>query len=74
MNRPDSSIMTITLKYFEPGHTFMSADSFHAMIEKGIRRKNKLQDFYDLIDVVNEKGEALVLNYGDFLNVEKQVS
>ena len=41
------------LKLFEP--TFMIAGSFHALIEKGIRKKNKLQDFSDLVDIVNER-------------------
>ena len=52
----------------------MSADSFHALIEKGIKKKNKLQDFQDLVDVVNSKGEALVLNYNDFYHVKKQLT
>ena len=30
----DSTPQDITLKYFEAGHTFMAADSFHARVEK----------------------------------------
>ena len=52
----------------------MSADSFHSQIEKGIKEKKKLQDFLDLVDVVNEKGEALVLKFDDFYQVKKQLS
>ena len=33
---------TVTIKYFEKGHTFMAADSFHAQVEKGLRKKNNV--------------------------------
>ena len=33
------TIEVITIKYFEKGHTFMSADSFHASVERNIRQK-----------------------------------
>ena len=36
----------------------MSADSFHALIEKGIKKKNKLQDYQGLVNAVNEKGDV----------------
>ena len=70
VNKPGSMLETVTVKFFEPGHTFMSADSFHSLIEKGIKKKNKLQDFLDLVDVVNDRGEAMVLNFDDFYQVE----
>ena len=36
----------ITLKYFEPGYTFMSADSFHHRVEQEMQKKKKrLKDF-----------------------------
>lgn len=35
---PDS----VTIKYLEQSHTFMSADSFHVQIEKGVRSKRNL--------------------------------
>nr|CAH7755022.1 unnamed protein product [Callosobruchus chinensis] len=38
---------TITLKYFEPGHTFMSADSFHHQVEMSLKKKKKVYDFLD---------------------------
>ena len=65
VNKVGGNLDVITLKFFEPGHTFMSADSFHVLIEKGIKKKNKLEDFQDLVDVVNSKGEALVLNFNN---------
>ena len=41
------SFKTVTLKYFEPGHTFMSADSFHALCEREMKTKNNIYDFND---------------------------
>ena len=38
----------IVIKYFEPGHTFMSADSFHHKIEQGMKKKKQVEDFQDL--------------------------
>ena len=46
----------ITLKYLEPGHTFMSADSLHAAIEKQRKIKEKIYDFQDWVDVVSTAG------------------
>ena len=39
VNRTNGTINEVTIKYFEPGHTFMSADSFHHVIEQGMRKK-----------------------------------
>ena len=63
----------VTIKLVEPGHTFMSANSFHALVENGIKKK-KLQDFQDLVDIVNDRGEAMVLKSNDFFKVEKNLS
>ena len=59
VNRPDGKAESITVKCFKAGHMFMLADSFHSMVEKGIKKKKKLQNFQDLVNVVNEKGEAV---------------
>lgn len=39
------------MKYLEPGHTFMSADSFHADVEKSMKNR-KIYDFQDFVDRV----------------------
>ena len=41
---------SIKLKYFESGHTFMSADSVHHSIENQMKRKGSLFDFNDFVD------------------------
>ena len=39
VNRTNGTTNKVTIKYFEPGHTFMSADNFHHVIEQGMRIK-----------------------------------
>ena len=52
----------------------MLADSFHAQVEKGLKKKIKLQDYQDLVDIVNEKGEAMELKFNNFFDIKKEVS
>nr|CAH7741733.1 unnamed protein product [Callosobruchus chinensis] len=43
----------IIIKYFEPEHTFMAADSFHHRVELYVKRMgNKLCDFQDFVAAV----------------------
>ena len=35
----------IEVNYFESGHTFMSADSFHRQVEKSLKKMKKVYDF-----------------------------
>lgn len=65
---------TITLKYFEKGHTFMSADSFHHQIEKEMRAKKNVYDFNDFEHIIASKGYMLLMSEGDFLDWENGVS
>ena len=53
----------ITLKYFEPGHTFMSADSVHAAVEKQMRRRPDgfVYDFADFVSVITEASKITVV-------------
>lgn len=68
------SIEKITIKYFEKGHTFMSADSFHALVEKTMRKKKNIYDFEDFSDCISLGGTLLVMQPGDFMDFEKKVS
>ena len=45
-----TSIERITIKYFETGHTSMSADAAHQTISKNMRR-SPLEDFEDFVKV-----------------------
>lgn len=37
VNSPKSNLQELRIKYFEPGHTFMSADLFHHKVEKELK-------------------------------------
>ena len=52
VNAENMHVNTITLKYFERGHTFMSADSTHAEIEEQLRKMDKVCDFQDFVKCV----------------------
>lgn len=45
---------SITINYFEAGHTFMSADSFHHNVEQSLKKKGKVYDFQDFASAVKE--------------------
>ena len=45
VNRLTTATKEITIKYFEPGHTFMSADSFHHKVEQAMQIEHVVE-FY----------------------------
>ena len=64
----------ITLKFFEPGHTFMSADAFHQIVEKHLKKEGDVCDFNAFVQIIKFKGEALELLASDFIEYPKGVS
>ena len=54
MNSDLVAMDDVTLKYFEPGHTFMSADSVHHGVEQEMKRRpgGFIHDFEDFLSVV----------------------
>lgn len=78
INSHEISANTITFNYFEPGHTFMSADSFHHQVELVMKARQKIYDFDDFADAVGSacKGNVIVkkMNYNDFYNWENFTS
>ena len=48
----------------------MSADSFHHVIEQGMRKK-RIEDFQDSVDLVDYSGKALVMEHDDFLQIPR---
>lgn len=47
INLNATALKEIKLKYFEKGHTFMSVDSYHHMVEKAMKDLNIVYDFED---------------------------
>ena len=48
VNYSHTSLETITLQYFEAGHTYMSADSFHHLVEKEAKKIYNLSGFSEV--------------------------
>lgn len=64
----------VTLRYFEPGHTFMSADSVHHGVEKEMKNQHSenVYDFEDFRRVLEKSNsgqmEVIELQVSDFRN------
>lgn len=56
--------------YFEPGHTFMSADYFHHQVEQSLKMMKKVYDFDNFrtaVEMANSKNVTLAdMNFEDF--------
>ena len=70
----NGSVPKVTIKYFEKGHTFMSADSFHAMVESNMRSKKNLYDFQDFVNCISSNAKAVEMAPSDFLNFANKMS
>lgn len=70
INSDHVSTETICLKYFEPGHTFMSADSFHHQVETALKKQKKTYDFQDFQNAVSSANSGKVtlksMTFSDF--------
>ena len=74
VNREYGTVDSVIIKYFQPGHTFMSADSFHHKIEQSMCQKKRVEDFQDFQDIVDEKVIALPMHVHDFIDIPHGVS
>lgn len=52
---------TINIYYFESGHTFMSADSFHNQVEEAMKKEKNIFDFTDFENAVREANAQVVI-------------
>ena len=69
-----ATIESVTIKYFEKGHSFMSADSFHARVESSIRQMKCLYTFDDFVRSIRKYGIATEMREGDFIDYKNQLS
>ncbi|CAH1966618.1 unnamed protein product, partial [Acanthoscelides obtectus] len=63
----------ITLKYFEPGHSFMAADSVHGRISTEMKKHPNIYDFEQLLKIIEQsskKTKCLPINNFDFFLFE----
>lgn len=56
----DVAMKLITIKYFEPGHTFMSSNSFHHQVELSMKHKGKVYEFPDFKQTVQSANSGKV--------------
>lgn len=61
INSPETATNKLTLRYFEPGHTFMAADSFHHQVELSLQQKKKVYDFADFVNCVKSANSGKVV-------------
>lgn len=72
VNSSDICVQEIIFNYFEAGHTFMSADSFHHQVELSLKHQKKSYDFEDFTNAVGAANKGNVhlkkMSYSDFFN------
>ena len=64
----------VTLKYFTVGHTFMSADNFHRLVEKELKTMKKVCDWNDFVQCVSNVGHVKEMVVKDFCDYENGLS
>ena len=62
------------MKYFERGHSFMSADSYHHLVELAMTKMRNVCDFRDFCDALENDGKAIVMQSSNFLQVPRGLS
>lgn len=70
INDKMTEIDTVTLEYFESGHTFMAADTVHAAITKKIKKAGEIYDFDDFVQKIKSSRkniEVAVLTHKDMI-------
>ena len=73
VNRPTGP-MSVTIKYLEPGHSFMSAGSFHHQIELCMKKRKRVDGFSDFKSIVDVKGIAVEPKFDEFYKIPCGVS
>ncbi|XP_055627194.1 uncharacterized protein LOC129769139 [Toxorhynchites rutilus septentrionalis] len=77
LNAKETTVKQLTLKFFESGHTFMAADSFHAAVEKAMRNGEPVCTFPEFKRVVQKAKSNVVvedMSVNDFFEMKMTVS
>ena len=75
VQQADNVTQDITMKYLESGHTSMSADASHQVIQKKLARVKHVHDFRDFVELVDDSGvRTMVMSSGDFIHFEDGIS
>lgn len=72
----DTALERVEFKYFESGHTFMSADSFHSAVESSMRRERivTFDDFKAAVSKATKKVDVLDMQVTNFFQTELNVT
>ena len=71
----DLAVERITLKYLTTGHTAMSADADHQVINKNMKTKKEVEDFEDWANIIASTGLSVhCMSEGDFVEAENLFS
>nr|CAI5863104.1 unnamed protein product [Callosobruchus analis] len=60
VNCADVDLQVLDIKYFQSGHTFMSADAFHHQLELSLKKARKVLDFDDFKSAVQQSNSSKV--------------
>lgn len=60
------------LKYFKAGHTYISADSFHHLVEKEAQKQGSIVIFQDFLSICENVGKVLTINPCDSFDYKKE--
>lgn len=76
LNNEDIRLKKVVLKYFESGHTFMAADSFHAAVEAAMRKDRVItfDDFKEVVQKAKKNVEIIDMQPHDFFKTELTVT
>ncbi|EDS27200.1 conserved hypothetical protein [Culex quinquefasciatus] len=76
LNSAETDTKTLNIKYFESGHTFMAADSFHAAVEKQMKSSPPLTypDFEEVVHRSKRNVEVLSMGVEDFIELDFNIS
>nr|CAH7733291.1 unnamed protein product [Callosobruchus chinensis] len=58
VNCADVDLQVLDIKYFQSGHTFMSADAFHHQVELSLKKSRKVLDFDDFKSAVQQSNSS----------------
>ena len=71
----DNATEEITVKYLETGHTALSADAAHQVIQKKMAKTTSVCDYQDFVTMVAESGvQAMTMEPNDFFDFEDGIS
>lgn len=75
VNDPTTGIQTITMKYLEPGHTFMAADSVHGSITTKLKQHSSLfdiEDYQTTIQASRKNMRTVVIDHSQMYRFENE--